>query len=356
MAEIKRLHYFTGEFLVEKDFTDEQAYHIDMRRRHNRLFHGFGVVDGLVVSRTADRQVQITAGSAIDGQGREVVVGDTLSYLLKGGGTTLYLTLAYEEALLDADRSPQTGVSDFTRWTEQAVLGESATLPPNDGSVIVIARLALKGAGVIDVIDTSDVPIAAVSAIAPGAVREDQIANGSVTDAKIVGMDGAKLTANSVTDAKIVALDGAKLTANSVTDGKIAGMDGAKLTANSVTDGKIASMDGAKLNERSVSATKLIAGTLGFAAFGVSPTPKLNVTAAVPAQIQPGLPGTKDVTLDTTYDSTSPQVLLVSVVPTDPPNITVSWVPTVALVGNKLYTVSYGAGLGIYEFTFPLPQ
>jgi hypothetical protein len=27
-----------------------------------------------------------------------------------------------------------------------------------------------------------------------------------------------------------------------------------------------------------------------------------------------------------------------------------------ALVGNKLYTVSYGPGLGIYEFTFPLPQ
>jgi hypothetical protein len=30
---VKRLHYFDHQFLVEADFTDEQAYHVGMRRR-----------------------------------------------------------------------------------------------------------------------------------------------------------------------------------------------------------------------------------------------------------------------------------------------------------------------------------
>jgi len=52
MAEIKRVNYFTYQFLVEKDFTDEQAYHLGMRRRHNRLHHIWGVRKG---SRSARR-------------------------------------------------------------------------------------------------------------------------------------------------------------------------------------------------------------------------------------------------------------------------------------------------------------
>ena len=255
IPEIKRLHYFTGELLVEKDFTDEQGYHIAMRRRHNHLCHGFGVVDGLIVSKSADRQVQISAGSAIDGQGREVVLVDNQSYTLRGGDPTLYLTLQYAEVLDDADKSKQAGVNDIIRWTERPVLAESATVPPEDGSVIVIARLTLKAGGVIDVIDTSTVPRAAVSAIAPGAVHEDQIVNGSVTDPKIFGVSGAKLTDNTVTDAKIVGMAASKLT-GTVTDAQIAGMAASKLTGT-VTDTQIAGMDGAKLTANSVSLDKL---------------------------------------------------------------------------------------------------
>ena len=66
MAEIKRPNYFTSQFLVEKDFNDEQAYHLTTRRRHNRVAHTAGVADGLDVTRVSNTQVQIGAGTAID--------------------------------------------------------------------------------------------------------------------------------------------------------------------------------------------------------------------------------------------------------------------------------------------------
>ena len=33
--QIERLRYYDGEYLRSYDFTDEQAYHIEMRRRLN---------------------------------------------------------------------------------------------------------------------------------------------------------------------------------------------------------------------------------------------------------------------------------------------------------------------------------
>ena len=43
---IKRLRYFDNQFLVEADFTDEQKYHLEMRRRLNRALHSFGIAAG----------------------------------------------------------------------------------------------------------------------------------------------------------------------------------------------------------------------------------------------------------------------------------------------------------------------
>src|SRR5262249_48304682 len=151
------------------------------------------------------------------------------------------------------------GVNDVIRWTERPVLTDSVTPPPDDRSVILLARLTLKAGGAIDVIDTNTVPRAAVSAIAPGSIREDQIVNGSVTDPKIAGMDGAKLINATVSDAKIAGMDGAKLVNATVTDAKIVGMDGAKLVNATVTDAKIVGMDGAKLVNSTVSDAKIVA-------------------------------------------------------------------------------------------------
>lgn len=43
---IKRLKYFTGQFLDESDFTAEQGHHVNQRRRANRmLWLGAGILD-----------------------------------------------------------------------------------------------------------------------------------------------------------------------------------------------------------------------------------------------------------------------------------------------------------------------
>ncbi|HEX3559754.1 MAG TPA: hypothetical protein VHU19_11155 [Pyrinomonadaceae bacterium] len=74
-----RNHYFTGKLLVERDFTDEQHYHVEKMRHHNRRLHGWGVVCGLRVRQhdnpaCRDRLVCVEPGTAIDCCGREIVL------------------------------------------------------------------------------------------------------------------------------------------------------------------------------------------------------------------------------------------------------------------------------------------
>ena len=74
-----RNHYFTGKLLVERDFTDEQRYHMEKLRHHNQRLHGWGVVCGLKVKQheneaCRDRFVCVEPGTALDCCGREIVV------------------------------------------------------------------------------------------------------------------------------------------------------------------------------------------------------------------------------------------------------------------------------------------
>ncbi|HXH90988.1 MAG TPA: hypothetical protein VNN25_05370 [Thermoanaerobaculia bacterium] len=80
MAEvIERPNYYQLQFLGAEDFKSEQAYHRDMRRRHNIGPHRWGIVVGLeLVEKPRDSgtgfDVYIQAGMAIDGFGREIFV------------------------------------------------------------------------------------------------------------------------------------------------------------------------------------------------------------------------------------------------------------------------------------------
>jgi hypothetical protein len=47
--QVQRLRFFDGEYLRSYDFTDEQSYHIDIRRRLNHRLHLRGIVDGLQI-------------------------------------------------------------------------------------------------------------------------------------------------------------------------------------------------------------------------------------------------------------------------------------------------------------------
>jgi hypothetical protein len=52
MAEpIKKLSYFTGQFLEEQDFKDEQLYHERMQRMLTYATFTSGILNGLAVTK-----------------------------------------------------------------------------------------------------------------------------------------------------------------------------------------------------------------------------------------------------------------------------------------------------------------
>jgi hypothetical protein len=85
LGAFARNHYFTGKLLVERDFTDEQRFHIDKLRHHDQRLHGWGVVCGLKVKRhpdpaCRDRYVIVEPGTALDCCGHEILVREEVRF------------------------------------------------------------------------------------------------------------------------------------------------------------------------------------------------------------------------------------------------------------------------------------
>lgn len=77
--EFRRLKYFHGMLLDEKDFRAEQQYHTGKRRFLNRMLHGSGVVCGLELKgEKGKRWIKITSGLALDCSGNEIWVDKDL--------------------------------------------------------------------------------------------------------------------------------------------------------------------------------------------------------------------------------------------------------------------------------------
>ncbi|NES77323.1 MULTISPECIES: hypothetical protein [Okeania] len=177
MTEIKRLNYFTSQFLVENDFRDEQAYHRRMRHLHNRSLHTWGVVTGLEINKSGDKQVSVNNGMAIDSEGKEIVVLEeqpadikTVSLSEFAAGSTVYITLAVQDFEDEADSYTLGSEIKYTRTTERPQLETSSTQPADDGAVVLLAEVQLDDSGNVDVdtIDNSVRRLASVH-IPPGA-------------------------------------------------------------------------------------------------------------------------------------------------------------------------------------------
>jgi hypothetical protein len=188
MTEIKRPNYFTAQFLVENDFRDEQAYHLTSRQRNNRVSRTSGVADGFAVTLVSGNQAQIARGIAIDQDGREIVLDDPVTYTLgtRTSNSDVYLTIAYREVLDPADEYP-TLPDKFTRTTERPLLQDGTTVPPADGSVIVLARIHLNAAGNIESNGSIDTSVRTVSSakLGAGIVKVTQLGDGAVTTPKL---------------------------------------------------------------------------------------------------------------------------------------------------------------------------
>jgi hypothetical protein len=301
MAEIKRPNYFTSEFLVDKDFIDEQTYHRDMRYRHNQLLHTWGIVDGLTVKKTGDKQVTVSPGMAINKDGKEIILpSDPSPQPINLSGTgDVYVTIEYKDIKDEADKDTTSGViNEYRRITERPFLESTTSQPTNDGVVILLAKVNLSNNGNINTLDDS-VRIFASAKIAPRAVTIDQLADNSVNAAKIV--DGAvgtaelangsvtveKLADNSVNAAKIVdgAVGTAELANGSVTVEKLAdnSVNAAKIVDGAVGTAELAngSVTVEKLADNSVNAAKIVDGAVGTAELANDSVSESKLTSSV---------------------------------------------------------------------------
>ena len=150
----KRLRYFDGQVLGAQDFTDEQHYVLDRQHRYSRFLNAAGIVDGLEVSQaTAPGQIEVHPGTALDAQGRQVVLSDTRTVSLADcKGQTVEVVIAYSQEEADPQMT-EAGPGGSTRVYEKPYVGLRAALPPRNGEPITLAVVTLDHTGVVFLID-----------------------------------------------------------------------------------------------------------------------------------------------------------------------------------------------------------
>jgi hypothetical protein len=152
-----RPNFFTGRLLVADDLEQEQQYHIEKQRLHNRTLHGSGIVAGLAVSQQ-NTILHVGAGLALDCLGREIVVPEHLEVDLREGDIEPYLALQYQEVPVDSTPVPG-GEVQPERLREQYVIlwadeesvrcsrrGKAGEKTCGRGHPVPIARVKRRGA------------------------------------------------------------------------------------------------------------------------------------------------------------------------------------------------------------------
>jgi hypothetical protein len=187
----KRPDYFQAQFLVVRDFQDEQTYHAEMLWRHNRGLHEWGVVrDGLQVSMTSDKKnLSISPGSAIDSLGREIVLeADQLLSIDKvtsqfdkalSSPQDVFITISFHEVDSNASEDKYPGTDNVTRQMQSPIIA-AAKSPVTDGSVITVARVSVTSSNEVSQPDNSARKVAS-SFIARGSNLGDISLDGALS-------------------------------------------------------------------------------------------------------------------------------------------------------------------------------
>ncbi len=136
----KKLNYYTGQLLNANDFKDEQLYHIDALRSHNRNLHTWGIARGLNVEKIATKNVTISLGMAIDGLGRQIVLNELREIdLSQSTASSLYLIISYKEEQTDFREGE--GEKSYTRVSEECVIEYDTNEPDELSMKIILAKL-----------------------------------------------------------------------------------------------------------------------------------------------------------------------------------------------------------------------
>lgn len=103
----RRNNFFSGRLLSAADLELEQSYFREKQKLHNRALHGFGIVSGLEVSRRRDKLL-ITSGLALDCEGNEILVAESLSQPLPQlSDKSVFLIVHYREQGINSTLLPE---------------------------------------------------------------------------------------------------------------------------------------------------------------------------------------------------------------------------------------------------------
>lgn len=153
---IERPHYSFGQLLGVNDLEQEQLYHREKARRHNRFLHGWGIVQGLEVraGTPGTRKVTISPGYALDRHGEEIVVARPVAVDLSGHsvGTTVYVAVRYDERPV---RPVPTAQGEHYSRIRETFAVEVLIRLPRQKPLIVLADVELGRGGKVANIGTS---------------------------------------------------------------------------------------------------------------------------------------------------------------------------------------------------------
>ena len=140
---IKRLNYFTGQFLKENDFLDEQSYHINALSMHNRNVHSWGIASGLdVLFDETRKHVILEEGMAIDRNGRQILLEKPARIDFKRtSASTVYLTISLRT--IETDPVEMDEFSGSTRISEEAHIELDKSMPDDESMKIFLAKITL---------------------------------------------------------------------------------------------------------------------------------------------------------------------------------------------------------------------
>lgn len=133
---LERVNYFTGQLLSAGDLQAEQEYVRGLHRRHLRMCHGWGVVEGLVVvGGKGVHQVVVEPGFALSPDGSEICIPHRVELELRplpGASAVEYLAVRAIEMEVDPDRVVgvgDAGESEHSRVRESFEIAVLDRLP-----------------------------------------------------------------------------------------------------------------------------------------------------------------------------------------------------------------------------------
>ncbi|MEO0597194.1 MAG: SH3 domain-containing protein, partial [Chloroflexota bacterium] len=219
MSDTMRVNYFFRQFLQAEDFITDQAYHREKVQSLARYLFTMGVVEGFEVTEATvrgDVGVAVSAGMALDTQGRQIVLEKSANIpLAKYKGETVKLIIQYKEHLLD-NRDDETqrdfiqkvdGEYYTARVLERpgfAILPEKKAL--EDG-MIILAQIRISTSGAIRSIDMDVRPLVRAKGvpepkpITPSDPQLVDTINGDFTVKGDLRVDGVLKTVGQLTTA-----------------------------------------------------------------------------------------------------------------------------------------------------------